>query len=459
MIERGDRLIVAVSGGADSVALLRALVILSSEYRLHLTTAHLNHGLRGQESDNEEEFVRGLCTGMGVHCICKKIDAAAVRRGKGRSLEEVCRDERYQFLKETAQVCSAGKIATGHHRDDQAETVLMNLIRGSGLEGLKGIDPIRDDRIIRPLLHVTKEEIITFLNRERLTYMIDSSNLSSLFLRNRIRNSLIPELTTRYNPRIVAGLSNMAEAIRREDDFLKKTVREILCKWEIDAERKEIRIPIDSFLGVHEAIRARIIKQLLEAGTPSGSGIGYRHIEAVLELFQSSQRNALSLDLPYNISVVKRDKVLWIKKADQRTRRSVHQKEKIAKLTYSYPIHVPGEVYLNEIGKNIRFELVERPQLSEMMGLPAVGFLDYERISPPLVVRNHEPGDRIELLGMARTKKLKSYFIDRKIPYQNRIRIPLLVDARSVLWIAGERISDRAKVTEQTKRVLRAEMV
>ena len=198
-----------------------------------LTTAHLNHGLRGAEAQEEEEFVRRLCAGMGIVCISKTVDIRILQKGRGKSLEEIGREERYRFLDETAETCGARKIATGHHRDDQAETVLINLLRGSGPEGLKGIVPVREGRIIRPLLHVGRGEILEFLNREGLTYMTDSSNLSPLFLRNRIRHELIPELTARYNPGIVKGLSHTAEIIRREDDYLQTMVRQILSRWGI----------------------------------------------------------------------------------------------------------------------------------------------------------------------------------------------------------------------------------
>jgi tRNA(Ile)-lysidine synthase len=370
MVEWGDSILVAVSGGADSVALLRALVILSSEFGLQLTTAHLNHGLRGAEADGEEKFVRGLCEEMGVLCICKKIDVAALHKGRGRSLEEVSRDERYRFLKETAEAHSIGKIATGHHRDDQAETVVMNLIRGSGVEGLKGIAFIRNDRVIRPLLQVSRREIMAFLRRESLTYMVDSSNLNSVFLRNRVRNNLIPELATRYNPRIVAGLCNMAEVVRREDDFLKDVVSETMGQLGIDPGLKEIIIPITGFLKLHEAIKARIIKHLLEAETPSRKGISHRHILAVLGLFRPSQRSPVSLDLPYCMSVEKEDDVVRIRRVERLPRNTVNRKEKILKLSYCYPVNIPGEVYLNEIGRNIRFEIIGKPRLNQMKSLP-----------------------------------------------------------------------------------------
>jgi tRNA(Ile)-lysidine synthase len=459
MLAPGDHLLLAVSGGPDSVALMRVLTLLSAEYQLHLTTAHLNHGLRGAESKGEEEFVRDLCTGLGMACICKTVDIRALQRGSGRSLEETCREERYRFLDEAAEMCGARKIATGHHRDDQAETVLINLLRGSGLEGLKGIKPVRDGRIVRPLLNVGKKEILEFLNREGLTYMIDSSNLAPLFLRNRIRNELIPYLKAHYNPQIVTGLCRMAEIIRCDDDYLQNAVRHILHRWGIIPGKDEILLPIYAFQRLHVAIQRRIIKFLLETGLPSGNGVGYHHIEAVLALAQSSYHKCTSLDLPVLIRVEKEESTLRIKRVNTRQARKNKNIYLMHTTAYSYPVEVPGIVHLREIDRHIHFEFVDNPGHSEMTSHPRVGFLDYSRISPPLVLRNFAPGDRIEPLGMTKTKKIKTFLIDRKVPRQSRGRIPLLVDTQSVLWIAGELISNRVKVTEQTKKVLRAEMV
>jgi tRNA(Ile)-lysidine synthase len=327
LLERGDHLLVAVSGGPDSVSLLRAMVLLSSEYELRLTTAHLNHGLRGAEAQREEAFVRSLCVGMGVACICKTVDIRMLQRGRGMSLEEIGREQRYKFLDETAETCGALKIATGHHRDDQAETVLINLLRGSGLEGLKGIPPVRDGRIIRPLLHVGRSEILEFLNSEGMTYMMDSSNLSPLFLRNRVRHELIPELTLRYNPAIVEVLSHTAEIIRKEDDYLQAMVRQIMSQWGVVPGVTEIQLPLAAFLDLHEALQGRVIKCLLEGAALPGYRIGYRHIEAVLAFSCRSSGRRASLDLPGLIRVEREGTFLRIAKVSSRAVRRDKRKE------------------------------------------------------------------------------------------------------------------------------------
>jgi len=458
MLERGDHLVVAVSGGPDSVALLRVLALLTKEFQLRLTAAHLNHGLRKEEADRDEEFVCRLSAGMGIDCICKKLNIHALQEGKGRSLEEIGREERYRFLDETVAQCGAVKIAVGHHRDDQAETVLHHLLRGSGAAGLRGMLPVRDGRIIRPLLEVGRAAILEFLRREGLAYMTDSSNKSLLFLRNRIRNKLIPELVAHYNPRLIGGLCQTAGIIRREDDYLRGVVRQIIDRWGIIPGCVEVALPLQDFLALHEAIQGRIIKCLLEGMAPWRNGIGYRHVEAVQALTRRHGGRCVSLDLPFRIRVECEKGTLRIKQeADRRVRKK--NQERKTPLRFEYPVKVPATIDLHEIDRTIRLEWIERPLIGEMKNRPETAFMDYECMTLPLVLRNMRPGDRVEPLGTGGTKKLKDFFIDRKIAACRRSEIPLLVDAGKIVWIAGERISEGVRVTGNTKKVLKAEII
>jgi tRNA(Ile)-lysidine synthase len=458
MLMRGDHLVVAVSGGPDSVALLHILALLANEFQLRLTTVHLNHALREAEADGEEAFVRCLSAGMGIACVCKKVDIRALQRRSRRSLEEIGREERYRFLRETAEQCGAVKIAVGHQRDDQAETVLLHLLRGSGMEGLRGILPVRDGRIIRPLLEVGRAEILEFLRSEGISYRSDSSNESVLFLRNRIRNELIPELAFRYNPQLIKGLCRMAGIIRREDDYLRDVVRQIFGRWGIVPGFNDVTFPLTDFRALHEAIQGRIIKCLLEGAAPSRNGIGFRHIEAVLVLARRTDGRRVSLDLPFRICVERDRDVLRIRKTGEQ-RVEKRGPEKITTFRFEYKVDIPATIHLSEIDKTVRLEWVEKPKLLEMKDRPGTAFMDYECMILPLILRNMRPGDRVEPLGTGGTKKLKEYFIDRKIAASRRSEIPLLVDAGSIVWIAGERISERVRVTERTRRVLKAEIV
>jgi tRNA(Ile)-lysidine synthase len=454
LLDRGEHVLAAVSGGSDSVALLRVLKILQNEYGLNITVAHLNHGLRGEEADNEEEFVRLLSRKMNVNFFTKKLDIRELKNNAGRSLEEVAREERYRFLYQMAKEHGAVKIATGHHRDDQAETFLINLLRGSGLEGLKGIAPIRDGWLIRPLLYVGRDEILEFLKNEGLPYMRDSSNSDSSFLRNRIRNQLIPELNKRYNPQLTAGLARTAEIIRVEDDYMQDVVRRLIILWKIAVDDREVVIPLAEFSEQHEAIQARIVKFLLEEMTPFKKGISYRHIESVMDVCRKSDIRFRRLNLPFGILVEKQPSTLVIGKKSEIETHDADLDSR--KGLFEIKVEIPGIIHLNE--RNIKVEFIDRPTISEIKNHPETAFIDYGRIEEPLFLRSIRPGDKIDFLGLGGTKKLKKYFIDKKISHRLRTSIPLLADSRSVVWIAGERISQRVSVTGNTKKVLKVEL-
>ncbi|MBW6485909.1 MAG: tRNA lysidine(34) synthetase TilS [Syntrophobacterales bacterium] len=456
LLRQGEHVLAAVSGGPDSVALLRILEILAGEYSLKITVAHLNHGLRGDDADRDEDFVRILSEKRNIAFITKRVDVRERQKKTGKSMEESSREERYRFLYETAAGCGAEKIATGHHRDDQVETFFINLLRGAGMDGLKGIAPIRDDCLIRPLLYVSRSEILEFLNREGLAYRTDSSNADQTFLRNSIRNWLLPELTKRYNPQLAAGVARTAEIIRQEDDYLLGVVRQLAASWGIEQDDREIAIPLSEFLQQHRAIQARLIKFSLEGIAAFEKRIGCLHIEAVLELCHKKDNKLRKLDLPARILVEKWAKVLKIMKAPDRVIADGVSKSKGG---FEREVEIPGTISLPEINMNIRAEMIDKPGFAELKSHPEAAFIDYDCLHPPLFIRNWRYGDRIDLLGLGGTKKLKKYFIDRKIPGALRGTIPLLVDAQSVIWIAGERISQRVRITEKTKKVLKIELV
>ena len=454
LLERGEHVLAAVSGGPDSVALLRVLQLLQKEYELHIAVAHLNHGLRGEESDNEEEFVRLISRKMDLDFFTKKADIGKLQKNTGKSLEEIAREERYLFLSQVAKEQDAAKIATGHHRDDQAETFLIRLLRGSGLKGLKGIAPIRDGCLIRPLLYVGRDQILAFLQKEGLSYMKDSSNADSSFLRNRIRNELIPELKKQYNPQLPARLARTAEIVRLEDDYLEGIVRRWIMLWEIALDANKYVVPLREFSQQHGAIQARIVKLLLEEKTPYKKGIGCRHIDAVTELCRKKDSRFRRLNLPFGIIVEKHPSTLIIRKEGEI--KIPDRDRDDAKGLFEIKVEVPGVIRLNE--RNIKMEFIDRPTINEIKNRLETAFIDYGKIEEPLVLRNMRPGDRIDLLGLGGTKKLKKYFIDKKISRCLRKNIPLLVDSRSVIWIPGERISQRVRVTENTKKVLKVEL-
>lgn len=455
LVQPGEGVLVAVSGGPDSVALLKIFEMLRAEYNLDLTVAHLNHGIRGEDAGREEEFVRFLAEKMKIAFITKRVQLD--ERKKGKSLEEAAREERYRFFYAAAEECGAVRIATGHHRDDQVETFFIHLFRGAGLDGLKGMAPVRDNVLIRPLLYVSREEIIAFLHSEGLSWMTDSSNSDQTFLRNSIRNWLVPELTKRYHPKITQNIAHAVEIIRLEDDYMNDVVHKLLASWEVNQSSENgLVLPLSALYLQHRAVQARIVKFLLEAMTPFHNGIGSRHIESVLALCHKKNSAYRTLDLPEGILVEKLAQTLIIRKQSDASVRGISRKEVVP---FEIKAEVPATIKIPGLEKKIRLEFVERFDPADIKAHSEAAYIDYDCINGPLVVRNWRHGDRMDFLGMAGTKKLKKYFIDRKIPSCVRGTIPLLVDSQSVVWIAAEKISRRVRITEKTKNVLKIELV
>ncbi len=460
MLERGDRVIAAVSGGPDSVALLQILSMIANKYDLSVVVAHVNHGLRGKESDREEDFVRMLGQGRGIPSVSRKIDVAALRE-RGKSLEELCREVRYDFLKQVASDHGATKIALGHHLHDQAETVLINFLRGSGSEGLRGMLPVRERMIIRPLLHIRRKEILAFLEKEGLSFMTDSSNGQDVYLRNRIRHHLMPLLKDVFNPRIEENLFRTAEIMRLTDDYLEGEAEGVLRKWGVCRQDGEKKIRVSEFLLLHEALQYRLMKMLLAWMSPSGRGIGYNQVKSAVRLAQG-RRVSGSIDLPggmllwreYDLLFVSLKKSFQASGSDDVAASATEERQH-----FCYPVEVPCRITVKEAGMNITFQLVDAVPDCFPAGRGRIAYMDYEAICLPLAIRNINPGDRIQPLGMTGTKKVKSLFIDEKVPRRQRHCLPLVVDRRSVLWIAGMRLSRRIGITDKTRRVLKVEIV
>jgi tRNA(Ile)-lysidine synthase len=446
MLAMGDRVVVAVSGGPDSVALLKVLSVVSGEYGLSLVTAHLNHGLRGKESDDEEVFVREVSESLGVAFESEHVDMPALIEREKKSPEDICRNVRYNFLEKIRKKHKANKIALGHNLGDQAETVIMKFLRGSGMEGLRGILPVRDEIYIRPLISVTRGEILTFLKKEGMAFVTDSSNVEDIYLRNRIRNKLIPGLKENYNPGLEENLGHMADIIRVEDDYIRTTVKNILTSWGVDRDMNNVHISIPELVKSHEAIQRRIIKTLLQICSHSKKGIGYLHVKSVMGLITGGSPNG-TLNLPFDLEVRREYDLLTISK-----------KKPAKNSEFCYGIEIPGTVNIKELGIKTNFDLIDKTSALNFNS-SRTAFMDYDEISFPLIIRNMKPGDRIQPFGMNGTKKIKSLFIDEKVPKNRRKEIPLLVDQKSVLWIMGMRLSERIRITDKTTSVVRIEIV
>lgn len=298
LLQKGDRVVVALSGGPDSTALMIVLAALSGEMDLKLIVAHFNHGLRGRQSDTDEKFSRNLAQKLGLPFCSEKMDKKSSQ--KGISPEDFYRRQRYNFLEQTAANNKAKKIALGHNLQDQAETVLLNFLRGSGLDGLKGILPMRDGKIIRPLIETPREEIISFLDKSGISYRHDRSNESMIYLRNQIRRKLIPHIKEKYNPKIEENLARMAEILRVEDDFIQKQVKKALRSHSVQRNQNRISIKTGFLKKLPTAIRWRLFKTILEDLSPAKNGISFLHVMSMDNLTQKGETGKRII-LPFKI--------------------------------------------------------------------------------------------------------------------------------------------------------------
>lgn len=455
MLRRGDHVLAGVSGGADSVALLTALQRLGPTFGVTLTAAHFNHGTRAGESDRDEAFVRDLCQTRGVPLLTGSLGMA--RRAAGFSVEDFLRRERYAFFEAASRQAGAHRIALGHHRGDQAETVLMNVIRGSGVGGLAGIPPVRDGgHLIRPLIDCSPREISEFCRKEGLPFITDSSNADERFLRNRVRRSLLPELERLFNPSIADSLCRLADVARQEDEYMNAEAR--LALGALQREPSGMSIPVGGLSAIHPALRRRVVLEIARDLAGPDCAVGLEHVQAVLDLAFGARPGG-SLDLPGKLLVRRSYGRLEFVRGgtpDRRTRGE--QAGEGLPGAFRVAVPVPGTIRIEPLGLRMRFREMRRPP-SSPSATARTAYLDLERVCGPLVVRSASPGDRIQPLGMKGSRKLSRLFIDEKIPRHRRNRLPLLADDVSVLWVPGLRLSERARVDGGTRRVLKAEII
>ena len=440
MISPDDRVVVAVSGGPDSICLLDILHELKDVFGIELIVAHFDHGLRPGEDEEESRFVESVAMSLNLPFETKRADQGL--RQKGASSEERARHARYLFLKGVKEKFSAQKIAVGHNLNDQAETVLMRLLRGSGPSGLAGIPPCREEIIIRPLIKLTRREIESYLDEKGLKYVTDSSNFEFRYLRNRIRFELIP-LLKKYQPSIVEHLGQMAEIMRDDETWLEAKAGEWVKEMSGPGEIGEVQIPRIPFLKLANALRSRVIRCLLRKSGGTLRRISSRHVAAINKMAEGERPQARII-LPNALTVRKvYDRLIFSAANDRKS------------IEFCYVLDGPGTFHLEILGSTLSLEEMKGRAQSGKAISPKTALLDADRLTYPLMIRNLRPGDKFVPLGMKGHKKLKDFYIDLKIPSEDRRRIPILTYQDTPIWVCGLRIDDRFKVTADTKNVLK----
>jgi tRNA(Ile)-lysidine synthase len=440
MIQPGETVIVAVSGGPDSVCLLHILYRLREELHMKLVVAHLDHGLRPQEDEAETELVRALSASLNLPFEAEK--SVMDLRG-ANSLEEAAREVRYGFLERVRSLHEGQKIAVAHTLNDQAETFLMRLLRGSGPTGLSGIPPVRGGVIIRPLIQVAREEVEAYLTMHGLSYAIDSSNVRTGHLRNRIRLELVP-LLLEYQPKLVEHLGETAVQMREEDEILDNLAGEWMEREAEIHAGGGISIAVAPFLALPAALRNVVTRRILRTVRGDLRRIGRVHIRSVEDLARSERAQG-SLDLPNGLKLTRTyDRLIYSLRTEQVTP------------DFSYSVEGPGTLFLREIRMNLTLVEKERTGEPTAPASPWTALLDGDKVRFPLLIRSVRPGDRFVPLGMKGHKKLKDFFVDLKVPLARRRATPLLCVDDIPIWVGGFRIDDRFKVSPSTKRILMA---
>ncbi|GBG57255.1 tRNA(Ile)-lysidine synthase [Sporomusaceae bacterium FL31] len=440
LVKKGDKLLLACSGGPDSLVLVHSLYALCSKYNISLAVAHVDHMFRGQDSAEDAEFVAAFCSQLGLPCYQTAINVPEYIVISGRSPQDAARELRYQFLQQTANRLGITKIATGHHRDDQAETVLMNLLRGTGSTGIRGIRPAHDN-IIRPLLGVSRQEIDQYCLEQGLTPRQDSSNLKTDYLRNRVRLKLLPDLQQHYNHTIKDALCRTAELIGSEHDFICQNVRELWPQIVLD-EQDVIRISRAGLSNLHIAQQREILRQAIEKKQGHTRGITFKHVEKFIEMALTGQVGSI-LELPGNLQVRVdyHDVELY----------SAHSHPVIPVRVAPLEIQLPGVTDVPELELTIVAEL--RDSAPEKLPTHSAVF-DWVELSPPLYIRTRLDGDKFQPKGLKGNKKIKDFFIDAKIPRKKREITPIIYDEKGILWVGGYRQAERGDVTMKTQQFL-----
>lgn len=446
-------IVAACSGGPDSLALVDLLESMRGVFGFDLFVAHVDHGLRGEESCEDAEYVRQFCADLRLPFFCGRVEVKKELRRRGGSLEEVARQLRYQYLRRIAGEVGGAWIATGHHRDDQAETLLMNLLRGSGGRGLGAMRPKQGD-VIHPLLCLGRSEIEAYCRERNIHPRHDSSNDEVEFRRNRVRHELMPLLQSRFNPALTDTLCRTADILSEGQDFLRGYVEEHLQHWTVrvdDGYRLEAKV----FSSLPVAVQRELLMLLLEKCRGDARGLFFAHVEQVRELFLKD-RGFQQMDLPGNWQARKSYQDLFIESV-----KSAGADQERERLGHGDPIQLecPGDTFLPDFGILVRCTLHEgNGPLQGILDERRVAF-DRESLQMPMVARCRRPGDRFRPLGAPGTRKLKKMMIDLKIPVGQRDRTPLIADAAGLLWVAGWRRSERGRLSANTRGYIMLELL
>ncbi|MBW4828004.1 MAG: tRNA lysidine(34) synthetase TilS [Clostridiaceae bacterium] len=441
LINKGDNILIGLSGGPDSMALLYGLLEIQNQKSFSIYIAHVNHGVRGEEANKDEKFVEGLSKKLNLPYYSIRIDMEGYAKKHKMSSEEAGRKLRYDFFRDTLSNIGGGKIAVAHNKNDQAETLIMRMLRGTGIDGLKGMEYKTED-IIRPLLDISRTEIEEYIEINNIETRLDKTNLVPIYNRNKIRLEVIPYIKENFNPNIIDTLWRTSKIMSYDSSFLNEYTSKIYRNLMKSKKKNSIILHRKKFSKEHTAIKQRIVRQAIYDLTNNLQGITSKHILDIVELFDRGDTGK-SIDLINNIVAETSYDDLIIKMGNKEDN-----------VAFNYDISFEKTIYIKETNCFIEARVVPREKVEINFKDRFIKYFDYDKIEDGLHLRNRKAGDKFVPLGMNGMKKLKDLFIDEKIPLNQRDTIPILTDGKNIIWVVGFRVSEDYKITTSTKNVL-----
>ncbi len=443
LIKKKDKIVVGISGGADSICLAHILWTLKDEFDIEIYGVHINHGIRRETAKRDEEYVREFCKKYQIPFFCFGRDIPRIAREEKLSEEEAGRKIRYECFNQVLKKVQANKIAVAHHQNDQAETLLLHLSRGSGIWGLAGIRPKRDE-IIRPLLFITRAEIEQYLLKNNIPYEEDETNKDITYARNRVRYEILPELE-KVNKRTVEHMARTCETMQEAVDFLQKIVK-MESKRLVEKGENQQSISVLELERAEPFLQKELIRSMIEGVASEKKDISSVHILDVLSL--ARKEVGKKINLPYGLEAIREYEKIMIRK--KKKVESFSQE-----MQYCLKEGTPSQ---KELGFEILVE--KRAYFGEEISKKTyTKYFDYAKIKSNVVLRHRQAGDYLVINAKGEKKSLKRLFIDEKVPRQDRDKIWLLADGNHILWMIGGRISEYYKVSDTTKHILVVQVI
>lgn len=442
LIEENDNIVIGLSGGADSMALLYVLLELQEKIDFKILIAHVNHGVRGDDALGDQKFVEEQAKKLNIPYYTKDVDMVGYGREKGITSEEAGRELRYGFFRHILKDVGGGKIAVAHNKNDQAETLIMRFMRGTGVDGLKGMEYISGD-IIRPILGINRADIEEYIEENNIEIVTDMTNFQPIYNRNKIRLELIPYIEENFNPNIIEAMWRMSEISAIDSAYLEEETEKKYMNLVKSEDVGRIVLDANGFLNLHTSMSQRIIRNSILRVGGSLQGVSEAQISNAMDLIESKETGK-EVHLSNNISIkTNYDEVIV------QIRSCEDQKD------YNYAFDYPGLVNFDHIGYYFDIDILSREEYLDEKKSARVRYFDMDKINGNLRLRNRKNGDRFVPFGMKGSKKIKDYFIDEKIPKDLRDKIPLIVDKESILWVIGYRTDEKYRITDKTRHILK----